>query len=219
LGNYSFQSSYHLQMPQQTDSLQVTGDYHDKGDFQLTGYLPGGSGTQQMVLIHAANDYYAGAPGSGFVDLGASLRQNSGGSGGQGNANPTAQVSHALDAYNGAWTALLSTSGGKYAGPCLVVGRPGNSFQLNISLFGLASLLGLGKIGGTACLDTATNAPLSVGIAWHQQGGSSSLDAHFLITGVNDVPFIPAPAGAVPLSSLNQQGGAGVPNLPSLPGQ
>lgn len=104
----------------------------------------------------------------------------------------------------------MSGSNGQYLGPCLIAGRPGNSFQLNVSMYGLVTLLGLGKIGGTACLDAATNAPLRLDVAWHQQGGSSSLNAHFLITGVGDVSFIPAPAGAVPLSSLSQAG-AGTP--------
>ncbi len=209
LGNYSFQSSYHLRTAPSTASLSVDGEYHDPSDYQLTGDMSGAAGGQQVALIDAGNHYYAGIPGGEFVDLRGNLRQSPGGSTGSNNA--TAKISQGLGAFNTAWSTLLAGSSGRYTGPCLIAGRPGNSFALNVSLYGLASWFGLGKIGGAACLDAATNAPLRLDVAWQQKGGSSSLNAHFLVTGVGNVPSIPAPAGAVPLSSLARQGGAGMP--------
>ena len=77
-----------------------------------------------------------------------------------------------------AWQGILGNGAG-FAGPCTVAGRAGNSFRLE-------------GVTATACVDTATGALLSGDLK------GNGYEDTFQVTGVGDVPPIPAPSGAVP---------------------
>ncbi len=181
LTNYSFHTTFTIGGNTET----MDEEQHDPGNYKLTI----GQGGQTETFILAGGHNYMGSA-SGFIDLGAAT-SNSASSGSQQGGST--------------WQGFLGGNGATYAGPCNVNGRAGNAFNLKVSsgLLGAAVTGANANVTGKACVDAATGVLLSSNVQWTYtaNGKSATMGDTFQLTGIGNIPVIPAPAGAMSIPS------------------
>ncbi|MDA8066250.1 MAG: hypothetical protein M0031_12260 [Thermaerobacter sp.] len=185
LGNYSYRSNISLGVQgKQGTAMIVEGYYHSPTQYKLVV----SPGTPAQVTLIAADDghYYYQATGVNY-DMGTK--------------KPNSFESMAAEGIGG-WGSLWSGAKGTYTGPCSVAGRSGNSFQLASAAVGISGVSESER--GSACVDSATGAPLSSTFEFtvSTSKGSVTDKDSLQVTGVGNVPPIAPPAGAKPMPSF-----------------
>lgn len=194
LGNFSFNAvffeAYDYQALLQTES----GAFHNGADYSLALSLKSASFTWPEAdhLIHAGGQDYlyllkvpAGAGvRTGWLALGPSPAADYQG---------TVQDFQLIFQY---WSQRLSGTKGSYVGPCQVLGRNGDLYQV---LLPLPSNLKTGPVKAAVCVDARTGAPLNASATLHtKQPSGQPIDVtdRFDVTDIGSVPVIAAPSGA-----------------------
>lgn len=197
LGNYAYRATVVTTVGGRRSAVTVRARYHGPGDWELV-LSPQDSPPVRLIQADNGHQYIVQAGQGPALDLGSAGK------------SPYSAMFRAYEyEATGPWTGLFSSSRGAYAGPCSVLGRAGSAYRVGGSTGGMgAAATGVEEaVGGSACIDARTGAPLRGRFRFRLAAGAEGMTYvdRMRVTAWGTVPEIPAPAGAAPLAG----GGAG----------